>query len=53
MNQTPAPSRDEAYWREWFEERAAILEFDGEWPRVVANRLARIEMKAEKEKDRE
>jgi hypothetical protein len=31
-------------WRTRFEDRAAILEYDGEWPRAEAERLARVEV---------
>ncbi|WP_234052692.1 MULTISPECIES: hypothetical protein [unclassified Xanthobacter] len=37
---------DEARWRDAFEERAAILEYDGGFSRSEAERLARIEIEA-------
>ena len=37
---------NEARWRDAFEERAAILEYDGGFSRSEAERLARIEIEA-------
>ncbi len=37
--ETPDPFHDE-YWHDFYEERAAIMEFEGELPRLEAERLA-------------
>lgn len=37
---------DEEDWQAAFDERAAILEYDGGWPRPEAERLAREEIEA-------
>jgi hypothetical protein len=39
----PFATFDEADWQEWFEERAAIYEYEGELPREEAERRARID----------
>lgn len=33
-------------WREWYEERAAIREFDGKQPRAMAEHLAMLDTQA-------
>ncbi len=35
-------------WRDFYEERAAIREYDGGWPRAVADRLALADVIAAK-----
>lgn len=44
-------SWDEADWQFAFEERAAILEYDGGHSRVEAERLARAEIEAMRRED--
>ena len=48
VSEQPAPPWGEDDWRYAFEERAAILEFDGGYDRAEAERLARIEITAMK-----
>jgi|JI6StandDraft_1071083.scaffolds.fasta_scaffold20767_5 hypothetical protein len=38
---TPHNDYDDEYWQEMFEERAAIMEYDGGLPRSEAERLAK------------
>ena len=39
--ETPLNDHDDEYWQEMYEERAAIIEYDGGLPRDEADRLAK------------
>lgn len=40
---------DDSDWRDWYEERAAILEFDGGYERWIAEKRARAELAKERQ----
>lgn len=44
--ETPLGGHNAEYWQEMFEERAAIMEFDGGVPRAEAERMAQMEVDA-------
>ena len=44
--ETPCNGHDAAYWQEIYEERAAIMEFDGGLARAEAERLAKDDVDA-------